>query len=149
MYCQSEPTLFCPPLSTGDARGSQVLDFSAASLGTVIYLFTSIGMSFGDPLTTPFKSNLGSMYLGPSGRVIEKKFYTFFFFALRCACFCLISLSKLCKCSYGFLQRRSQRRSASFILLSIHQLVHAVSVDLILCKLCIDHLSLSEFDCKF
>lgn len=83
MHCQPEPTVFCPPLSTGDAWGSQDLDFSLQHPWELSYT-SSIGMSFGDPVTTPFKSNLGSMYLGPSGQGSEKKKILYFLFLCLC-----------------------------------------------------------------
>lgn len=60
---------------------------SAPSLGTVLRTSSfPLGCLFGKPLTTPFKSNLVSVYLGPGSQGTEKKFSILF---LLCSKTCL------------------------------------------------------------
>lgn len=90
MYCQPEPTVFSPPLSTGDAWGSQDLDFSLQHPWELSYT-SSIGMTFGDPWPLLSNQILAQCTLDQVVRDLRKKNL---YFAFLCLCMDHLSVSE-------------------------------------------------------
>ena len=75
------PCSACACLVQSFSESQVCLKLSASDFSPVSH--TSFVMSFGESLTTPFESNLASVYLGQDGQGMEKELSTLFFFASR------------------------------------------------------------------